>query len=66
MKMIKEAKVIEVKKSEVRKGTYYITVNDGYGDIKVVGTRNYEVGETVKIKRRNALDWVWDIVKEKK
>ena len=62
--MIKEAKVIAVKKSAVRKGIYYVTVDDGLGEIKVVATRNYEVGAQVKIKRRNNIDWIWDIVKE--
>lgn len=64
--MIKEAKVIAVKKSAVRKGIYYVTVDDGLGEIKVVATRNYEVGAQVKIKRRNNIDWIWDIVKEDK
>ena len=64
--MIREAKVIAVKKSEVRKGIYYVTVDDGLGEIKVVATRNYEVGAQVKIKRRNPIDWIWDIVKEGK
>lgn len=64
--MIREAKVIAVKKSEVRKGIYYVTVDDGLGEIKVVATRNYEIGAQVKIKRRNAVDWIWDIVKEGK
>ena len=62
--MIREAKVIAVKKSAVRKGIYYVTVDDGLGEIKVVATRNYEVGAQVKIKRRNNIDWIWDIVKE--
>lgn len=64
--MIREAKVIAVKKSEVRKGIYYVTVDDGLGEIKVVATRNYEIGAQVKIKRRNPIDWIWDIVKEGK
>lgn len=64
--MIREAKVIAVKKSEVRKGIYYVTVDDGLGEIKVVATRNYEIGAQVKIKRRNPMDWIWDIVKEGK
>lgn len=64
--MIRKAKVIAVKKSEVRKGIYYVTVDDGLGEIKVVATRNYEIGAQVKIKRRNPIDWIWDIVKEGK
>lgn len=64
--MIRKAKVIAVKKSAVRKGIYYVTVDDGLGEIKVVTTRNYEVGAQVKIKRRNSIDWIWDIVKEGK
>lgn len=64
--MIREAKVIAVKKSAVRKGIYYVTVDDGLGEIKVVATRNYEIGAQVKIKRRNPIDWIWDIVKEGK
>ena len=64
--MIKEAKVIAVKKSAVRKGIYYVTVDDGIGEIKLVATRNYEVGAQVKIKRRDPIDWIWDIVKEDK
>ena len=62
--MIKEAKVIAVKKSAVRKGIYYVTVDDGLGEMKLVATTNYEVGAQVKIKRRNPIDWIWDIVKE--
>lgn len=64
--MIREAKVIAVKKSAVKKGIYYVTVDDGLGEIKLVATRNYEVGAQVKIKRRNHIDWIWDIVKEGK
>lgn len=64
--MIREAKVTAVKKSEVRKGTYYLTVDDGLGEIKLVATRNYNIGDSVKIKRRNPVDWIWDIVKEAK
>lgn len=61
--MIREAKVTAIKKSEVRKGIYYVTVDDGFGEIKVIGTRNYKIGEVVKIKRRNPVDFIWDIVK---
>lgn len=64
--MIREAKVTAVKKSEVRKNTYYVTVDDGLGEIKLVATRNYNIGDTVKIKRRNPVDWIWDIIKEAK
>lgn len=64
--MIREAKVVAVKKSEVRKGVYYVTVDDGFGEIKVVASRNYEIGASVKIKRKNAIDWIWSIVKEGK
>ena len=64
--MIREAKVTAVNKSEVRKGTYYLTVDDGLGEIKLVATRNYNIGDSVKIKRRNPVDWIWDIVKEAK
>ena len=64
--MIREAKVTAVKKSEVRKGTYYLTVDDGLGEIELVATRNYNIGDSVKIKRRNPVDWIWDIVKEAK
>lgn len=64
--MIREAKVTAVKRSEVRKSIYYVTVDDGFGEIKLVATRNYNIGDTVKIKRRNPVDWIWDIVKEGK
>ena len=64
--MVKEAKVTAIKKSEVKKGIYYVTVDDGFGAIKLVATRSYSVGDTVKIKRRNPVDWIWDIVKEGK
>lgn len=64
--MIREARVIGIKKSEVRKGIYYITVDDGFGEIKVVGTKAYNLGDIVKIKKRNPVDWIWDIVKEAK
>ena len=63
---MREATVTAVKKSEVRKGVYYITVDDGLGKIKVVANRSYEIGEKVKIKRKNAVDWIWNIVKEEK
>ena len=62
---IREAKVAAVKKSEARKNTYYVTVDDGLGEIKLVATRSYNIGDTVKVKRRNPVDWIWDIVKEK-
>lgn len=64
--MIREAKVVAIKKSEIKKGIYYVTVNDGFGEIRVIGTRNYKIGETVKIKARNPIDFIWDIVKEGK
>lgn len=64
--MIREVRVTAVKRSEVRKNTYYVTVDDGLGEIKLVATRNYNIGDTVKIKRRNAVDWIWDIIKEAK
>ena len=63
--MIKEAVVKAVKQSQIRKRVYYITVEDGYGEIKVLGSRKYNIGDKIKIKRRNPVDWIWDIVKEK-
>ena len=65
MAVIHEATVLAVKKSEFRKGVYYLTVNDGLGEIRVAASRNYNIGDVVKIKRRNPVDFVWDIVKEK-
>lgn len=62
---IKTAIVKAVKQSAVRKRVYYITVDDGFGEIKVVGNKSYNIGEKIKIKRRNPVDWIWDIVKEK-
>ena len=62
---IREATVISIKPSAVRKYTYFITVNDGFGEIKVVGKRNYKIGETIKIRRKNLVDWIWLIEKEK-
>lgn len=63
MKLV-QATVKAVKKSEVKKGVYYVTVDDGFGEIKLVATRNYNIGDVVKIKKRNPVDWIWDIVKE--
>ena len=63
--MIREVIVKAVKQSAVRKRVYYITVDDGFGEIKVVGNKSYNIGDKIKIKRRNTVDWIWDIVKEK-
>ena len=62
--MIKEVVVKAVKQSQIRKRVYYITVEDGYGEIKVLGSRKYNIGDKIKIKRRNPVDWIWDIVKD--
>lgn len=62
----RNATVISVKKSEVRPGIYYVTVNDGFGEIKVVGTKAYSPGQVIKIRRKNPVDWQWLIVKESK
>ena len=66
MNTVKEVVVKAVKPSEVKKGIYYITTADFLGDIKVVSTRKYQIGDVIKIKRRNPVDWIWDIVKETK
>ena len=43
--------VISAKKSEVRKGVYYITVDTPeWGQVKYVSTRNSKVGETVELQ----------------
>ena len=66
MNLLREAIVKEVKPSAIRKRTFYITVNDSLGDIKLVATKNYELGSKVLIKRKNAIDWIWSIVQEVK
>lgn len=66
MNLFREAVVKEVKPSAIRKRTFYITVNDSLGDIKLVATKNYELGSKVLIKRKNAIDWIWSIVQEVK
>ena len=66
MNLFREAIVKEVKPSAIRKRTFYVTVNDSLGDIKLVATKNYELGTKVLIKRKNAIDWIWSIVQEVK
>lgn len=65
MLRVKEAVVKAVKQSEVRKGIYFITVDDGFGEIKLVGTKNYEIGKVILIKQRTPIDFIFDIVGEK-
>ena len=66
MAVVHEATVVSIKKSQFRKGLYFVTVNDGLGEIRVAASRSYKVGDKVHIKRRNPVDFVWDIVKEGK
>lgn len=66
MNLFREAIVKEVKPSAIKKRTFYVTVNDSLGDIKLVATKNYELGTKVLIKRKNAIDWIWSIVQEVK
>ena len=47
-----EAVVKAVKKSAVRKGTYYLIVEDAFGEIKVLATKSYKIGDIIKIKRK--------------
>lgn len=65
MLRVKEAVVKAVKQSEVRKRIYFITVDDGFGEIKVVGRKNYEIGKVLLIKQRTPIDFIFDIVGEK-
>ena len=65
MLRVKEAVVKAVKQSEVRKWIYFITVDDGFGEIKVVGRKNYEIGKVLLIKQRTPIDFIFDIVGEK-
>ena len=65
MLRVKEAVVKAVKKSEVKKGIYYVTVDDGLGEIKVVSRKNYAIGKVLLIKQRTPIDFIFDIVGEK-
>lgn len=57
-------KVTNVKASQYRKGCFYITTEHRtLGEIKVVGSKEYKIGEEILIHKRNPIDWIWDIVK---
>ena len=62
----REVTVKAVKPSEVRKGVYYITVVDFIGELKIVGTRRYQIGDVIMIRRMNPVDYRFEIVKEAK
>lgn len=57
--------VTAVKRSSVKKNIYYLTVVNSQGELKTIGKRNYKIGETIKIRRKNLVDWIWLIEKEK-
>ncbi len=52
--------VIAVKKSELRKNVWYLTI-DATGLLKVAATKKYEVGDRVWLRRKNAVDFVFEI-----
>lgn len=59
-----KAVVIAVKKSEWKKNTYYVTVRDRFGELKVLADRKYEIGDEVLVAKKNPVDNIWVIVKE--
>lgn len=66
-----KAKVISIKKSEVRKGIYYVTgLSDSFNEVKWVSKKAYEVGSEVLLQsQRNRIqtDKIrWEVVKNEK
>lgn len=59
-----KAVVTAIKKSEWKPNTYYVTVKDRFGELKVVANRKYEIGDEVLVAKKNPVDNIWVIVKE--
>lgn len=59
-----KAVVTAIKKSEWKPNTYYVTVKDRFGELKVLAGRRYKIGDEILVAKKNLVDNIWAIVKE--